>query len=161
MAEQKSTSVTKALEGISFPCDRRQVVEYARTNNAGPMALSALEQIPDRKYANMSEVYVALPPKRRTSRRPMGGNVPSPLPPAESRDQNRDEQRARQPEEPPPEPADYQEEMRDRPRFALGAVETEQEILAPWMWPVQLGMQWLDACQRLGAAVWWWLPSRK
>lgn len=69
-------SLTRALEGITFPCDRAQLIEYARLNKASSKALTALEAVPHRKFANMTEVLSAVPSKTEMRRRPMFEEAP-------------------------------------------------------------------------------------
>jgi len=68
-------SLVQALEGISFPCDRERLVEYARTHDAGAKAVAALEEVPEREYRDMTDVLVALPSKKAARRHPGGGEV--------------------------------------------------------------------------------------
>lgn len=69
-------SLTRALEGITFPCDRAQLIEYARMNKASTKALSALEAVPHRKFSNMTEVLSAVPSKTEMRRRPLPEEAP-------------------------------------------------------------------------------------
>ena len=61
-------TLVQALEGISFPCDRTRIVEYARSQDVSSRALEYLEQLPDQQYRNMTELFTALPAK--SQRRP-------------------------------------------------------------------------------------------
>lgn len=54
-------TLVQALEGASFPCDRAQLIEYARRNNVAHRTLAALEEIPERQYRDLGEVFTALP----------------------------------------------------------------------------------------------------
>jgi hypothetical protein len=54
-------TLVQALEGVSFPCDRAQLIDYARRNNLGGRTLAALEEIPEGQYRDLSEVFTALP----------------------------------------------------------------------------------------------------
>ncbi|HLO77572.1 MAG TPA: DUF2795 domain-containing protein [Magnetospirillum sp.] len=54
-------NLVQALEGVSFPCDRARLIEYARNNNLASRALAALEEIPERQYRDLGEVFTALP----------------------------------------------------------------------------------------------------
>lgn len=58
MAER---TLVQALEGVNFPCDRAQLLDYARRNELGEGTLEVLEAIPDRSYRDLSEVFTALP----------------------------------------------------------------------------------------------------
>lgn len=63
-------SLARALEGLSFPCDRAQLIEYARANNASSKALDALEAVPQRRFSSMTELLEAIPSKNEMRRRP-------------------------------------------------------------------------------------------
>lgn len=54
-------TLVQALEGVSFPCDRAQLIEYARRNSVGNRTLAVLEEIPERQYRDLGEVFTALP----------------------------------------------------------------------------------------------------
>lgn len=69
-------SLARALEGITFPCDRAQLIEYARTNKASSKALSALEAVPHRSFNSMTDVLAAVPSKTEMRRRPMAAEPP-------------------------------------------------------------------------------------
>lgn len=53
--------VVQALEGMSFPCDRAQLLEYARQNNLDEETLEVLKAIPDGSYRDLGELFTALP----------------------------------------------------------------------------------------------------
>jgi len=55
-------NLLEALQGAHFPSDRTQLLDYARRNNLPEGALEALRAIPDRRYRNVDEVFVSLPP---------------------------------------------------------------------------------------------------
>lgn len=71
-------SLVQALEGISFPCDRSRLMEYARTNDAAARALESLAAIPERQYRDMTEVLSAVPSK--TGKRPRPEEAPEAKP---------------------------------------------------------------------------------
>lgn len=58
-------TLVQALEGVAFPCDRAQLIDYARRNNLASRTLAALEEIPERQYRDLSEVFTALPGRPR------------------------------------------------------------------------------------------------
>lgn len=58
MAEQ---TLVQALEGVFFPCDRAQLIDYARRNNLGDSTLAVLEEIPERQYRDLDELFTVLP----------------------------------------------------------------------------------------------------
>jgi cell wall assembly regulator SMI1 len=53
-------SLEQALKGVSFPCDRARLVDYARNNNLEAPALAKLQDIPQRQYRDLAEVFGAL-----------------------------------------------------------------------------------------------------
>lgn len=61
--------LAQSLEGLSFPCDRSRLIEYARRNNAGSKALDLLDAIPAREYASLTEVLSAVPSKSEARHR--------------------------------------------------------------------------------------------
>lgn len=61
-------TLVQALEGASFPCDRAQLIEYARRNNVAHRTLAALEEIPERQYRDLGEVFTALPGRPQTEK---------------------------------------------------------------------------------------------
>jgi hypothetical protein len=52
--------VQKALGGISYPATRDQLVEHAKSKDAGQDILDALQAIPDREYDGPNEVSKAV-----------------------------------------------------------------------------------------------------
>lgn len=68
-------NLVQALEGVHFPCDRAQLLDYARRNNLGDTTLAALEEIPEGRYRDLGEIFTALPElphraERKARRRP-------------------------------------------------------------------------------------------
>lgn len=61
-------TLVQALEGISFPCERSRIVEYARQHDIAPRSLEFLERLPDQRYEDLTALFRALPPK--SQRRP-------------------------------------------------------------------------------------------
>jgi hypothetical protein len=47
----------KALEGIDFPANRDQIVEYARQHNVTQDVLEWLRNLPDQQFSNMADVF--------------------------------------------------------------------------------------------------------
>lgn len=54
-------TLVQALEGVHFPCDRAQLLDYARRNNVEGDTLAVLEEIPEGRYRDLGEVFTALP----------------------------------------------------------------------------------------------------
>jgi hypothetical protein len=77
-------SLVQALAGVPFPSDRARLVDYARTNDASPRTLRALEALPDGPYPDLTAVLTALPSKneqRRSAGRPLASPPrPGPAP---------------------------------------------------------------------------------
>lgn len=90
-------TLVQALEGVHFPCDRAQLLDYARRNNLGEGTLAVLEEIPERRYQDLGEVFTALP----------GTAAPRPQPRRQAHAEPRREPELRrdEAEEPPPEEA--------------------------------------------------------
>ncbi len=58
-------TLVQALEGIHFPADKSSIIEYAQRQEIAARALGHLEQLPDRQYKDMTELFSALPSKRQ------------------------------------------------------------------------------------------------
>ena len=50
------TDVAKALKGADLPMKKQELVEYAKSHDGGPNAVSVLERMPDREYQTMADV---------------------------------------------------------------------------------------------------------
>lgn len=48
--------VTRSLRGIDFPASKEDLIEKARSENAGEEVLRHLERMPDQEYQNMADV---------------------------------------------------------------------------------------------------------
>lgn len=53
--------VKKALQGITFPADQRQLVDYATDRDADAKTRAALEALPPGSYGSIEEVEQAVP----------------------------------------------------------------------------------------------------
>lgn len=49
-------SVSKHLRGIDFPCSKQDLLERARSENAGDEVLQQIERLPDQEYQSMADV---------------------------------------------------------------------------------------------------------
>lgn len=130
-------TLVQALEGISFPCDRTRIVEYARGHDVSSRALEYLEQLPEQQYRDMTELFSALPAK--SQRRPrlavVGRTQARPEPERQPERQQRPEQ-----QRPEPEPAQ-----------AAPQPDSFQPFAAWAQWQ-SLWLRWFDSCRRL------WFP---
>ncbi len=63
MTERDELRVKKALQGISFPADQRQLVDYATDRDADAKTRAALEALPSGSYGSIDEVEQAVPHK--------------------------------------------------------------------------------------------------
>lgn len=70
-------TLVQALEGMSFPCDRARLIDYARRNNVASRTLAALEEIPERQYHDLSEVFTVLPGRPRQTTEALPGEPPA------------------------------------------------------------------------------------
>ncbi|TDC90373.1 DUF2795 domain-containing protein [Saccharopolyspora aridisoli] len=61
MTKRDEMRVDKALQGLEFPADREQLVDFATDREADAETLTALRSIPARQYANKDEVIEAVP----------------------------------------------------------------------------------------------------
>ena len=131
-----TTTIAHALKGIDFPCSRGALLEYALRNKAETDAIDLLLSMPERSYGSMSEVFRSL---KRVK-------------------EDEDEQSAA---ELPPEPKDFYDEIRDPPPLSMPATEPHQiEVLAPWLWPWEIGLRYWDQVWRLQTS-WWKPPDRR
>lgn len=48
------------FQGVHCPCDRKQVVNFARERFATADLLAVLDSIPNRTYQNVSDIYQAV-----------------------------------------------------------------------------------------------------
>ncbi|HLO76119.1 MAG TPA: DUF2795 domain-containing protein [Magnetospirillum sp.] len=55
--------ITQALVGLSFPCNRAQVLRFAANHDISPRAMDFLQRLPEQQFANMTELVTALPSK--------------------------------------------------------------------------------------------------
>jgi hypothetical protein len=56
MGGQSPANIAHYLAGIDFPCNKGNLVEHARKNNAGKDVLEILEDLPEGEYTNMAKV---------------------------------------------------------------------------------------------------------
>lgn len=125
-----TASVAHVLRGIDFPCSRDSMLDYARRNNAEAEELDLLSAMPDRDYHSMAEVFHGLRVARlQADDGEIGGT-------------------------PPPEPKDFYEEISNPPPLSVPAPEPTQEVLAPWLWPWEMSMAWVQFALRL-QNLWW------
>jgi len=48
--------IANYLQGINFPCSKRDLISHCRTQNCPTNVLSFLEKMPDRQYFSMADV---------------------------------------------------------------------------------------------------------
>jgi hypothetical protein len=68
-----SKTLVQALEGARFPCDRAQLLDYARRHHVPDDTLEVLAAIPERRYRDLGEVFVVLPPRAEQAAGQHGG----------------------------------------------------------------------------------------
>ena len=56
MGGRSPANIARYLSGIDFPCNKENLVEHARQNNADNEVLETLEDLPEGEYANMADV---------------------------------------------------------------------------------------------------------
>ena len=126
-------TLVQALEGVHFPCDRAQLLDYARRNNLGEGTLAVLEEIPERNYQDLGEVFTALP----------GTAAPRP------------QRRQAQTREP-----DQRRQDAEAPEQAGPAGDDAPPMLAPMEWWMngwrQMMMPWVMTAQCLRGSVEAW-----
>jgi len=60
MNERDHDAMDRALEGMCYPCDRRQLVRHAAAQGAGDDLLGHLGGLPDHRYDGVTAVREAL-----------------------------------------------------------------------------------------------------
>jgi hypothetical protein len=60
--------VSRSLKGIHFPADRRKCVECAKMNMAPDEVLNALQQLPEREFDSMANVWHAVSKEKPSER---------------------------------------------------------------------------------------------
>lgn len=61
MTERDAIRVTKALQGLSFPASKNELVDYATTREVDVKTIRVLSGLEDREYADKDDVARALP----------------------------------------------------------------------------------------------------
>lgn len=61
MTDRDELRVKKALQGMSFPADRNQLLDYATDRDADEKTRTALEALPVGSYGSIEEVEQAVP----------------------------------------------------------------------------------------------------
>ena len=56
MADVSPIEVQKALGGVDYPADKEDLVENAEKKDANDKVLSALKDLPDKKYESPADV---------------------------------------------------------------------------------------------------------
>jgi Protein of unknown function (DUF2795) len=67
----ESATLQVLLEGISLPASKRDLIRYARSQDAGATMLDMLERLPDREFRSLDEVGEELAPVQPNSTRPV------------------------------------------------------------------------------------------
>jgi hypothetical protein len=61
MTDRDELRVKKALQGMSFPADQSQLIDYASDRGADDKTRTALEALPAGSYGSLDEVERAIP----------------------------------------------------------------------------------------------------
>jgi Protein of unknown function (DUF2795) len=71
------------LEGVPLPAGKRELLDYARAQDAGGRLIGLLDRLPDRRYGSLDEVGEALEPVQppRDARRMDEPRAESGIPP--------------------------------------------------------------------------------
>lgn len=56
----QATDVQKYITGASFPCQKQQLISYAKGKNAPKEVMDMLQGLPNKEYAAVSDVSSAL-----------------------------------------------------------------------------------------------------
>lgn len=68
MTDRDEIRVRKALQGMSFPADQSQLLEYATDRDADDKTRAALEALPPGSYGSIDEVEQAVPQRPESAR---------------------------------------------------------------------------------------------
>lgn len=55
-----AAKVSQFLEGLDFPANKQQVIDFAMDNNAPQDVLDILRQMPEGKYFSMAGIWEAI-----------------------------------------------------------------------------------------------------
>ncbi len=55
-----NTDVQSSLEGITYPCEKRDIIQHARDKGASIDSVRKLENLPDRQYEDHDDVITEL-----------------------------------------------------------------------------------------------------
>lgn len=72
MTDRDDLRADKALQGMSFPATKADLLDYARTREPAPKTLQSLEALPDREFQNKDEVIDAVPQEPEGTEAPGG-----------------------------------------------------------------------------------------
>lgn len=72
MTDRDELRAAKALQGVSFPATKEELIDYARTRFVDQKSLHALEMLPPGQFQNMDEVTAAVPQEPEGEGRPGG-----------------------------------------------------------------------------------------
>lgn len=61
MTDRDELRVKKALQGMDFPADQSQLLDYAGDRGADDKTLAALRSLPTGSYGSIDEVEQAIP----------------------------------------------------------------------------------------------------
>lgn|GEM_PF-966442 len=61
-----AAAVQEALEGMEYPKNKRDILDYAKKHHASENIISDLQDIPDKKYDSTSDIRRALGEKGMT-----------------------------------------------------------------------------------------------
>ncbi|RRO15662.1 DUF2795 domain-containing protein [Saccharopolyspora rhizosphaerae] len=61
MTKRDELRVDKALQGLDFPADRDQIIDFATDRGADAETLAALRSLPATQFANKDDVVQAVP----------------------------------------------------------------------------------------------------
>lgn len=91
MADRDPTAIiARALRGLTYPCGRQRIVQYARAHNADPAALDVLRGLPDDTYGSMADVFKGVGMAHGHARPPVGKPAKGAEPPRPVQPQRRE-----------------------------------------------------------------------
>ncbi|HUS58523.1 MAG TPA: DUF2795 domain-containing protein [Planctomycetota bacterium] len=60
VSSSPSCTIVKALHGLDFPAAKQELTQCAEMQGLIPEVMELLEQIPDREYVNLADVFKAI-----------------------------------------------------------------------------------------------------
>lgn len=57
LVSNSPATVAQALKGIDFPASKKEMIAYAKKNDADEHTITLMEGMPDEEYTSMADVF--------------------------------------------------------------------------------------------------------